>query len=84
METAVVISLVCGFFAWLYISDKNETAEREARARQAVEEADRKKREREAWLRTPEGLAWQQSELEKAQRQTEEKERLQARGLYRD
>jgi hypothetical protein len=44
------------------------------RKRQALE-AERKKREHEAWLRTPQGIASQEEEREKLQRQQEEEER---------
>jgi hypothetical protein len=52
----------------LYLREKYQTQ------RQA-QEAERKAREREAWLRTPQGTAWQEQEREKASKQKEDEER---------
>jgi restriction endonuclease Mrr len=44
-------------------------------AEEKAQEAERKKREHEAWLQTPEGMVWQKEERERIRRQQEEEER---------
>jgi restriction endonuclease Mrr len=55
-----------------YLQYQNEPKRR--LAKEQAEEAERKKREYEAWMQSPQGRAWQQQDRERARREKEEQE----------